>query len=290
MTSPTFAPAFVTPIHRASRYFRLEACGIGLEIDARVGGRVVEFSFEGRNLLLPSSVHPENYGSTLWTSPQSQWEWPPPPEIDVGPYEASADGEWLVLEGEASPALGVAAMKSFRMDERGTAEIRYRMSNRGTLPVSIAPWEVTRIPREGLTFFSLGERTYEIQRHPPLSFSRVGDVAFIDHGAPLAEDRKLYADSGRGYVAHVGNGVVFLKEFERSTDRVRAPDEAELEIYANADPPYVELEAQGPFRTLAPGASVAWNVRWRLLQLPEGGRVAIGKTTLVELVESALYP
>lgn len=251
---------------------------------------MVEFSFDGRNVLLPSAVHAENYGSTLWTSPQSQWEWPPPAEIDAGNYEVVADAEWLVLASVQSSDLGVAATKSFRMDQRGAVDIRYCLINRGAESVSVAPWEVTRVPREGLTFFPLGARTYEVPRHPALPFSRRGDIAWIDHGVHLPEDRKLYSDSGSGYVANVRNGLVFVKEFERSKSGTHAPDEAELEIYANADPPYVELEAQGPFAKIAPGANITWNVRWRLLRLPEGARAAIGERTLVDLVESSLKP
>lgn len=281
------ALAFVTPNHRGSRH-RLEAAGIALEVDAGVGGRVVEFSFEGRNVLLPSSVHADNYGSTLWTSPQSQWEWPPPAEIDTGSYEAALIGEWLVLTGAPSPGVGVAATKSFRMDAGGGVLIRYGMTNRGAEPVSLAPWEVTRVPRGGLTFFPLGAHTYDVQRHPPLPFTRIGDVAWIDHGALLTGDRKLYADSGKGYVAHARDGIVFVKEFERATGSQHLPGEAEIEIYANAEPPYVELEEQGPFSVILPGASTTWNVKWRLLPFREGARVALGESLLVDVVESAL--
>ena len=194
----------------------------------------------------------------------------------------------VVLAGVSSSDLGVAATKSFRMDQRGAVDIRYRLSNRRRESVSVAPWEVTRVPRGGLTFFPLGARTYEDPRHPPLPFSRLGDIAWIDHEVPILEDRKLYSDSGKGYVANVRNGLVFVKEFERSSGGTRAPDEAELEIYENLDPPYVELEAQGPFAAIALGASITWNVRWRLLRLPEGARAAIGERTLVDLVESSL--
>ena len=279
------ATAFAIPTCRGSRY-RLEAAGIGLQIDAGVGGRIVELSFAGRNLLLPSSGHAQNYGSTLWTSPQSQWGWPPPPQIDADPYRASIDGEWLVLEGEPSPALGIAVTKSFRMGGDGNATIRYRLTNRGTEPVSVAPWEVTRVERKGLTFFPLGARIYDVPGFAPLPFSRAGEVVFIDHGTRFTDNRKLYADSGKGWLAHAGEGFVFVKRFERAPGGSRAPGEAEIEIYVNADPPYVELEQQGPFSVIAPGSETLWSVDWQVLRLPAGVRPVLGEQTLVDFVES----
>jgi hypothetical protein len=276
---------FVTPIRTGSRY-RLQAAGVGLEIDADVGGRVVELSLEGRNVLLPSTTHAANYGSTLWTSPQSEWGWPPPPEIDREPYRARVEGDWVVLEGYPSPAIGIAVTKSFRMGVDGTATIRYVLVNHKTVPVHVAPWEVTRVEHRGVSFFPLGDRTYDVPGFTPVPFSRERGLAWVDHGVPSPGDRKLFADARKGWLAHAADGVVFVKRFEHAPGGMRAPGEAEIEIYVNADPPYVELEQQGPFSQILPGGALLWSVEWRLFQLDAPTRTFPGDDALVALAES----
>lgn len=272
-------------MRNGSRY-RFQAGGVGLEIDAEVGGRVVELSLEGKNVLLPSTAHLENYGSTLWTSPQSEWGWPPPPEIDRGAYRAKLEDEWVVLEGEPSPAIGIAVTKSFRMGTDGLATIRYHLVNRGSAPVRVAPWEVTRVERKGVSFFPLGVNTYNLPGFASVPFSRARGLAWVDHGKSFVDDRKLYADARKGWLAHAAEGVVFVKRFERAPGGSRAPGEAEIEIYVNADPPYVELEQQGPFSQILPGERTLWRVEWRLLPLGRLTQAVPEDETLVALAQS----
>ena len=47
-------------------------------------------------------VNPNSYGSTFWTSPQAEWNWPPVPEYDSKPYEAEATADAIVLTGQVS--------------------------------------------------------------------------------------------------------------------------------------------------------------------------------------------
>jgi hypothetical protein len=48
-------------------------------VDAAKGGRIVTFSLAGRNILTAAKNSGDNnWGSTLWPSPQSDWNWPPP--------------------------------------------------------------------------------------------------------------------------------------------------------------------------------------------------------------------
>ena len=64
---------------------------------------------------------------------------------------------------------------------------------------------------------------------------------------------------------------------------MQAPGEAEIEVYAN--PRYVELEAQGPYATIAPAASVSWTVVWLVREVPRGVRVETGSADLVACAE-----
>ena len=53
-------------------------------------------------------------------------------------------------------------------------------------------------------------------------------------------------------------------------ERKRGPGEAEIEIYAHGDKahPYIEVEQQGAYQTLAAGQSSSWTVQWDLVPAP----------------------
>ena len=47
-------------------------------VDAAKAGRIVTFSLAGKNILTAAkSSQDNNWGSTFWPSPQSDWNWPP---------------------------------------------------------------------------------------------------------------------------------------------------------------------------------------------------------------------
>jgi hypothetical protein len=260
--------------------FRLASGDIALTIDASVGARVVEFSLLGRNVLTTPSLHPESYGSTFWTSPQSDWDWPPPAEIDVDPYRATVHDGQVVFEGSPSRALGIAVTKSFRVDDDGLVAIEYTVINRGATSRSLAPWEVTRVAHEGVTFFSCAARIEPPgARRPPDSLSR-GELLWIVHDRPAPEDQKLYAQGSRGWLAHATASFLFVKTFPAVSPSAVAPGEGEVEIFVNRSPRYVELEQQGACAPLAPGEARSWEVTWRLGTLPAGAAPVIGDPVL----------
>jgi hypothetical protein len=45
-------------------------------IEPECAGRVASLTYGGRELLSGPDVHPSNWGSTYWTSPQADWGWP----------------------------------------------------------------------------------------------------------------------------------------------------------------------------------------------------------------------
>ena len=115
-----------------------------VEVDAALGGRVTAFRLRGRNVLSEANAHPENFGSTFWTSPQSDWAWPPVVEIDSAPYAvAPAGSAALTMIGPPSSLLGVGVEKRFvARPARRALEIDYCLRNAGAAEVRLAPWEV----------------------------------------------------------------------------------------------------------------------------------------------------
>ena len=266
--------------------FRLAARDLALTIDASVGARVVELSLSERNVLVLASLHPKNYGSTFWTSPQSAWDWPPPAEIDSDPYTPKTSGDRVVFEGAPSRALGVAVTKSFRVTEAGVVVIEYTMTNHGSAALSLAPWEVTRVAHRGVTFFPCSARVEPPgARRPPESTARAG-LLWVSHDGPAPEDQKLYANGSRGWLAHATDDFLFVKTFPELLPGAAAPGEAEVEVFVNQSPRYVELEQQGAFASLAPGAAVSWTVEWHLTALPADAAPRTFDPALVRAVDA----
>jgi hypothetical protein len=261
-------------------FFVLTLDDVRLEVDAARGGRVTALRLGERNLLSGAEVDAINYGSTLWTSPQAAWGWPPVEEIDSAPYAGELDGEAIVLRGPASAHLGVSIEKRVEaLRARGAFLLTYRIVNCAAEPVRLAPWEVTRVQPNGLTFFSSGLGTY-----PPsdLPARAMGGVTWVHHDAAvIAGHQKLYADASEGWIAHADGDALFVKTFDLVPRARHAPGEAQVEIYASSLHRYVEVEQQGACETIAPGEAIVWRVEWRVRRLPEALPREVGSAALV---------
>jgi hypothetical protein len=285
----------VVPVERDGRYV-FEFANQSLAIDPRVGARITSFALDGQNVLSGPEVNALNYGSTFWSGPQSDWDWPPPAELDREPYQASIEGARLVLRSQASPSLEVRLTKKVSVDAAAAAvDIEYVIENLARAPRRFSPWQVTRVPVEGVSFFPTGAREYGsgpfhalagVQRGQPYTWFQ------FDPAASHADEQELFADGAGGFIAHAARGLVLVQSFADEPPTARAPGEAEIEIFleAAADPAarYIELEVQGAYVTIAPGASSSWRVRWYLRHLPAGTSATIDAPGLANFVTHLL--
>lgn len=258
-------------------------------VDAAKGGRIVTFALGGRNMLTPAKDGQDNnWGSTFWPSPQSDWNWPPPSAIDPGAYTANLDGNTLSLTGATSAALELAATKTFQVaSDTGTVTIVYGLVNRGQQARSVAPWEITRVAASGLTFFPMGEGSPSKGSQDLLNLQMVDGVAWFPYDAKaIANEQKVFADGHEGWIAHVDGNLLLVKAFSDTTPAQAAPGESEIEIYTDGAHTYIEVENQGAYVTLAPGASLQWTVRWFLRKLDGSLSVQVGSSDLLNVVRS----
>jgi hypothetical protein len=259
---------------------------VHFEVDPKVGGRVTSFSIGGIDVLSGADVDADSYGSTFWTSPQSDWGWPPPKELDRSPYSVVAGADTLTLTGEPNLSLGVGVTKQFSVDRvRGAIVLKYLMHNLSDAPKRYAPWEVSRVHSRGLTFFPSGPTSTG-----PLPMDRLGLGTWFAHDPTVLDKvgQKSFADGTHGFLAHTARGVLYIKSFTDVPPEMRAPGEAEIEIYANNR--YVEVEVQGPYAVIEPGASMAWTVRWYLRKLPTSLAVFPGSADLLAFAASVVRP
>ncbi len=260
---------------------------LSFAVDPQHGARVVSFSLAGVNVLTGTDANATNYGSTFWTSPQSDWTWPPPPEIDSNPYAASVDGGTLILRGSENPALGVRVTKVFSLDPvRGVVSITYGIDNVGASARSLAPWEVSRVHLSGEVFFPTGIGAHSADSGPPLLTQQASGATWFDaDAATVTANIKYFADGSRGWLAQESGGLLFVKKFSDVPPVSQAPGESEIELFVSGDRAYVELENQGAYAPLAPAASLQWTVRWYLVQTPPGVDAAVGSAELVAFVD-----
>jgi hypothetical protein len=256
-------------------------------VDASIAGRIVTFSLDGRNILTaPKNAEDNNWGSTFWTSPQSAWNWPPPAEIDPGHYAVNRDGDAVVMSGNPSPTLGLAVTKRFSVDAAAeSVGIVYSIVNRGSQPRSVAPWEISRVAAGGLTFFAMGDGAPIKGPQDLLKLDIVDGVAYFAYDAKaITADQKVFSDGHEGWIAHVDRDLLLVKAFSDIPAGKAAPGEAEIEIYADAARTYVEVENQGAYVSLAPGAFSSWNVRWFLRKVDPAMTAPSARGELVKLV------
>jgi hypothetical protein len=263
---------------------------VRVEIDAATGARVTALRLGGRDLLSGPTADAGNYGSTFWPAPQSAWGWPPLPEIDHAPYRAEVEPAAIVMRGATSATLGVAVEKRFAADAgRGAVIFDFAIHNRGGAPTRLAPWQITRVPPGGLTLFPTG--TGVDPPYPPSNLAvreTLGVTWYAFAAAAVTDHQKLFADGREGWLAHVDGDALLVKTFAIVPRAAQAPGEAQIEIYATPAHTYVEVEAQGAFETIAPGAALAWRVVWLVRRLPPEIPRAVGSAPLLDFIRGVV--
>lgn len=256
-------------------------------VDAAKAGRIVSFSLAGKNILTaPKSGEDNNWGSTFWPSPQSDWGWPPPAAIDPKPHTARVVGNTLVVESAVDPGLGLCVSKTVSVDAaKGMVAIDYGIANQGSTARKVAPWEISRVATGGLTFFPMGggKPWRGMQELLPLDLQN-GVAWFAAPQAPAGNDQKVFADGREGWIAHVAGDLLLVKAFADTTPAQAAPGESEIELYTDPGRTYVEVENQGAYATVEPGKASVWPVRWFLRKLDSNIKVQPGCADLLAVV------
>ncbi|HEX2585777.1 MAG TPA: DUF4380 domain-containing protein, partial [Steroidobacteraceae bacterium] len=228
-------------------------------------------------------------GSTFWISPQRAWPnggWPPIVAHDGGVFTGSIHEGHLQLKGTIDEASGTSIDKNISIDESRCA-INLRYTIHATRASKTAPWEITRVSRGGLAIFPLGDKS-KFADVPLQPFVKVmnDDVAWFDdtqRGAkPSKGGEKLIADGREGWLAYAYNNKLFIKVFNDVAKDLLAPNEGDIEIYADKE--FLELEQQGEYTTIAAGGSLSWPVQWRVVAIPESVKIEAGSESLLKLI------
>jgi hypothetical protein len=282
------AAAPIIPVQvTGSDKYRFNFADTTLEIDAQTGARVSKLALGGADMIVTAATDPTTWGSVFWTSPRLKtWmpEWPPPAAVDNSPYQATLSGNHLLTVGTADASLAVSMSKDYAVDSAsGWITINYTIH--AAKELKAAPWEVSRVPRGGITFFPLGSSLTK----GPLTVTQADGIVWFDDGTKSAtsdDGSKLFADGASGYEAYALGGILFLKRFADQPATAQAPGEGEICIYPGAT--WLEFEVQGPYTQIAKDGTLPWKVEWKLLKIPSSVTVAVGSASLVAFVTQEL--
>ncbi len=269
--------------------YTVSAGPVRIAIDPRAGATIDSFSFAGYEFLTGRNVHAEFYGSTFWPSPQSDWNWPPPPVLSAGPYEAKVDGDTLTLISGKDPVTGFQFTKRFYLGTGSRMDLVYEISNVSSSGKKVAPWEITRVRKGGLLFFPAGNYRLGKKSFAPVQVQMINGVAWYeDPKSRPAENLLTTADGTEGWAGYAIDGRLFLKKFPVVTPHERAPGEGGIVVYVSAMADYVEFEIQGRYLPLEPGESSEWKVEWIVANIPGNLRIKAGSKELVEFARDLL--
>lgn len=246
--------------------FEIKAGQVTMIVSAKEGGKIMSYKYGDQEML--SQLRMQNqYGSTFWTSPQKEWNWPPVNEFDRAAYTVESDASTqLILSSQVGQKLPFQIRKQFTPDTKGRyIRVSYTIINKGNTARLVAPWEISRVisDDQGLIFFDA----------PAESITPAGLIPFRSQAGAswynfesASQNRKINAD-GKGWLAYASDNLLMIKKFDNLTPSQPAPDEAEIQVYVNQGKSYIELESQGEYKTLQPGESLTWEVDWYLIPL-----------------------
>lgn len=245
---------------------------VSMTIAPQQGGKVLSLK-HGAKEVISQLQRPEWFGSTFWTSPQREWNWPPVQEFDKLPYSIERqESNRLILTSPVSQRLGLSVGKDYMVEpsrskkKPGAFVITYSVKNEGNTARSVAPWEITRvINNDGIIFFDAPVDS--IWPTNLMTFTNTYGASWYktDEGP---QNRKVNANA-TGWLGYSADGLLLVKRFQDLKAGEAAPGEAEVQVYVNQGKTYIELESQGAYTLLQPGEQLTWTVRWYLIPTTE---------------------
>jgi hypothetical protein len=255
------------------------------KVNPDLGARIISFQQSGNEIIGEG-------GSTFWTSPQSQWGWPPVKEHDNLPYSIQDSGDSLILTSKPDSAMGLQIIKTFIPNMNDTSIlVRYTILNTSNASKSVAPWENTRTFKKAIMLYPKGRSDSTASAEPfsnPVLKETDGIRWFKFDSTRIGgkEMGKLFADGSEGWIANVYNGYILVKKIPDLSQEQIAPGEGEIEIWADLGSNFMEMEQQGPYVKLEPGQQTSWEVKWILRKVPEMIKAEEGNMELVNYIRS----
>lgn len=234
---------------------------ISLTVEPAIGGRISSLTYGGVEILKTSrDSNNLQWGSTAWSSPQSDWNWPPIGAFDVEPFVVMrVDEKSILLEGPKDSLTHLRMRKRFVLGPENDIGMTYWLTNEGVSSINVALWENTRLPYAGRFEFKADSIRGSLDTLPVFFQDSVYTIyADERHGRP----QKVFADMPSTTAAYYHNGIVLTKHNLANAFYRVAPGQGPLEIYLDPPAGFVEFELQGDYRLIGPGESNNLRAKW----------------------------
>jgi hypothetical protein len=283
------APAFFT--QKGSKYIITQGVA-ELEIAANIAGRISSLKIAGQEMLLtPALTRSMIWGGVFWSSPQSDWFWPPVETLDSKPYQVSFENDRIIFTSDVDEMTGYQFVKSIGIHhKKNCISIKYTIYNRSVMEKNVAAWEVMRVPASGTAFFPQGNTEISSGIFYPFPIAHINDISWFTYDAKKIRDNhhKLMTDGKEGWLAYTDNGRLLIKEFDDVPVELMVAGEGEIEMWANSEKTYMEINEQSAMNKLAAGEHLDWEVLWHTRKLPENIKVEDGNAELMRYVRGVL--
>lgn len=271
-----------------------------------IGARIMQYDLNGHPSIF---VNPDELGNTYtpssnsgwpnfggfknWPAPQDDWGWPPPPTLDFGPYEATANTSADSVSLSVTSPIEQWRTPDLRFKRRTTiyknssqVKVEQTIINEGDSPQSWSVWDVTQQivnhPQE--TDFSNFRTYFPINpnsdygadgvRTTGNSNAWMGEVADGIYGVKFRPDGvKLFTDTHIGWIAYTDerDGYVYAKTFDIDEFGDYPDEGARIEVWINSDPYYLETEVVSPIVELdASGGEYTFTENWWTAKISGG--------------------
>lgn len=214
-------------------------------------------------------------GHRLWAAPEApgRSDFPDNERVTVTTTKGSAR-----IAGPVEAATGLRKVLAITLAPNSTTlTVEHRLENHGLWPVETSPWAITQLPHGGEAYLPLPQGPADpagllpnrsVALWPYASWSdprlRLEDTLIRVRGLAIPQIFKIGTLVHSGRIAYLRDGVLLLRKFEPHPDAPHPDFNSNAEIYANEQ--FLELEALGPLRSLAPGGVATHVEWWRLLQ------------------------
>jgi len=295
--APTLVPGVREIMYKGWKgSYVLEApdADVKVVVTPAVGGRIMEFSYDGKNIMWQA---PDAPGRTLETHPKGfssgghqsdigpELRSPVIParqELFLGAYKGSAPRDMTVrVESQPHAATGVQLSREIVLDPlSGELGVLQNIKNISTNDVSYCVWDRTLCQGGGFALLPLPKAKsrfpakWAIRREAEGKYFYDGvnpqheNVKIIKNTLVAyckGEQAKIGTDSDAGWLAYVKGNLLFIKYYPHSPKGYYSDGGNSIEVYWNQS--FAEIEPLSPEATIKPGNTYSFPEKWVLIEL-----------------------
>ncbi|MBN1403146.1 MAG: hypothetical protein JW942_01590 [Opitutales bacterium] len=215
--------------------------------------------------------HPGSYGGDkIWPAPQSDWSWPPPPDMDNGHCDYRVlDDMSVELSSPVSRSQGVLLTRRISLSP-DKAEMHIESSFRKVEgePSTVSVWTITQAKQPLALYMELAKLRVFKDGYLAMQGDSAKNVR-VENGLlrllpDASQNQKIGNDGSR--ILWVGEDDMLMMEMPRK-NAVYPDNGCSMELYTNAAPlEYVELETLSPLARLSVGDTLQETTTYTLFK------------------------